>query len=739
MSVSGDRAGDAGTGAILPVPALFVRRVADAALAGVAAGAGAEARLDDAERRDRATWQDALDDALVPLPLRRRTVFLSAREAVGAASPHSPLVTCRARAQRGPGWIALIDRSRGRARLVAEDGRERWIGAVDLAAHLGQADPDAPTAWVVAEPTLTGAAALTGAGAPAGTRASTARAKGEQEPYDRRLPPLSRLYELVRPDRSDLWTVVLYAIVIGALTLATPVAVQQLVNTVAFGGLIQPVVILALLLFGGLAFSALLTALQAYVAEQLQRRVFVRVTMDVAERLPRVRIGAFDRQHGPELVNRIFDVFTVQKEGAALLLDGTTVVLQTVVGLLVLSFYHPLMLAFSVVLIASIAFVVGVLGRRAVPTAIAESSAKYAVAGWLEELARHPVAFHNAGGREFAIARADELATRYVTTRHSHFRIVLRQLSGALGLQVLGSSAILGLGGALVVGGQLTLGQLVASELIVTAIVAAVARLGKHLESIYDLLAGVDKLGMLFDLPLEEETGTAEPRSQGPASLALHGIRFGYEHRAILRDVTLRVESGERVGLVGPTGSGKSTLMDLVLGLRRPDAGYVTIDDTDIRLLRLDALREHVACVGEAEIFTGTVLENVRMSRMHVSPAEVDEALARVGIADAIRALPDGLYTPLATDGWPLSPGQVACLMLARAVVTRPSLLLLDEALAPIEDPLRSKVLDGIFDPDAPWTVLAATDRGDVLSRCDRVVEIDDGRIHDGRIHAFPG
>lgn len=654
------------------------------------------------------TWQEAFGEASAAHGLRARPVFLSARDAVGAASPRTPLVTHRAPNADGgpPGWLALLDRSWSRGLATRGQGPDRWLGPAALAAELGAQDADALLPWLLLEPDLTAA----GAAAPA-------KAKGA-------LPPLRRLFELVRPDRVDLWTVVLFAAVIGALTLATPIAVQQLVNTVAFGGLIQPVVILALLLFGGLAFSAVLSVLQAYTAELIQRRLFVRVSMDLATRLPRVELGTYDRQHGPELVNRVFDVFTVQKVGALLLLEGTSVLLQTGVGLLILSFYHPLMLGFSVLLVAGVAFVVFVLGRGAVRTAIAESNAKYAAVGWMEELARHAAAFRGRGGTRFAAERADRLAAAYITARRRHYRIVFRQLSGALALQVLASSALLALGGALVVAGQLTLGQLVASELIITAIVAAVAKLGKQLESLYDVLAATDKLGVLFDLPLEREGGAGLPGTVGAARVELRDLTYRYPSGPTLGPVDARIEAGERVALVGPVGSGKSTFIDMLGGLRAPTSGFVAVDDCDLRDVRLEDFRHQVQMIRHAEVFAGTVLDNLRVVRPGLSLAEASEALAEVGLLEAVRALPDGLHTRLATDGRPLSRGRVAALMLARALVARPRLLLLDKAFTSLDEAARKRALDAVFAADAPWTVVVVSERPDVISRCNRVIEL---------------
>jgi ABC-type bacteriocin/lantibiotic exporter with double-glycine peptidase domain len=575
------------------------------------------------------------------------------------------------------------------------------VTPAEVGQRLGCGD-DYPRTWVVVEPTL---------------------AEAASDP-DHKLSPERRLLALVRADRVDIATIVVYAVFVGLLSLATPIAVQQLVNSVAFGGLVQPVVVLALLLMVGLGFAALLSTLQAYAVEIIQRRVFVRACVDLAERLPRVEIGAFGNRHAPELVNRFFDLVTLQKTGATLLLAGTAVVLQTVTGLMILSFYHPLMFGFSLVLIAAIAFVVVVLGRGATRSAIGESGAKYELAGWMEELVRTPALFRSRAGRRHAARRADELATAWVDARQRHFRIVLRQIAASLGLQVVANAAVLALGGFLVVSGQLTLGQLVASEIIVAAVVAAFARMGKLMESYYDLLAAVDKVGVLLDLPLERVDGSAPTPHAGPAVVEARDVEIEPEGAGGGERMSLHIEAGERVGLSGPSGSGKSALLSVLCGLRRPRHGTVLFDGEDIELLHLESFREQAMLLRDIEIHTGSIIDNVRVARPSASIVEVETALARVGLSKAVERLPDGYRTKLSPSGRPLSSGHARQLMLARALVAQPRLLVVDDEMAHFDSEAAARVMDVLFDEGAPWSLVVVSHDPEWLERCDRVIEM---------------
>jgi putative ABC transport system ATP-binding protein len=540
--------------------------------------------------------------------------------------------------------------------------------------------------------------------------------------------PWVRLFSLLKVERRDIGVVVTFALWVGILSLATPIAVESLVNTVALGALLQPLVVLTLLLFACLAIAAGLRVMQAIAAEVIQRRIFARIVADLSYRLPRVRIDALDGQHGPELVNRFFDVMTVQKTSAVLLLDGVAVLLQTVIGLVILGFYHPALLGYDVLLLGAIAIVVFGLGRGGVRTSIAESYAKYAVADWLQEMVRHPNAFKIAGGYGYALDRTEHLTVDFFNARRRHFRIVLRQNVAALVLQAVASTILLGLGGWLVISGELTLGQLVAAELIVTVIVGSFTKLGKQLEAYYDLMSAIDKLGHLTDLPVERAEGVPLAETNQPARLRLHQVAFAYDAvRPILRDISLELQPGERVALVGPSGSGKSTIVDLLFGLRFPEHGYILIDGVDVRDVRLSDLRRVVSVVRGGDPIEASIADNVSLGRTEVMPESVRETLQAVGLLDEMLALPEGLSTQLSTMGTPLSQGQLRRLMIARAIVTRPRLLVIDETIDAIDVEARDEVLKALFDPNAPWTLLVVSHSEELVDRCSRVIVLRDG------------
>jgi putative ABC transport system ATP-binding protein len=541
-----------------------------------------------------------------------------------------------------------------------------------------------------------------------------------------KVSPYRLLASLLQSERNEIAIILTYGIGVGLLSLAVPIGVQTLVNTVTFGSLNQPVVFLVLAVFLGLCMAAVLRTIQVQIIEMFQRRFFSQVALELSYRLPRLSLSGKMVGRFPELVNRFFDVLTVQKSSGSLLLEGFALSLQVVLGLMLLAFYHWFLLGFALVLVASIGIILFTLGRGAIGTAIEESVHKYRVAAWLEDLAARPLLFRAKDARQMALEKADELVSSWLEARSHHFRILLRQVIGSLALQAVASSALLGIGAWLVVNNQLSLGQLVAAEIVVTTALGSLAKFQKHLESYYDLIAALDKLDGLLSLPLERTQGETLPPQTGPAKIELRDITFQYdEHTNLFENLGFLLPAGGRMAILGSNASGKTTLIDLLYGIKPPQKGTLLFDEVDYRDISPEALREQVALVRGLDILFDSVYENVRVGREYVTSERVREVLALVGLLDDTLALKDGIWTKLGPDGSPFSVAQSHALMLARAIAGAPRVLLVDEALDELDEESRTATLEMLLNPTAPWTLLLATHSHSLAERFTNVIDMD--------------
>lgn len=538
--------------------------------------------------------------------------------------------------------------------------------------------------------------------------------------------PFRRLLKILRPERREILLLLVFAVFSGMLYLALPLVIDRVVTNLAFGSQTQPyfqaLAILGQMLAACLVLQAFIIGFQFYVAELIQRRIFVRIAGDLSYRLPRVVAKAFDRVHAPELVNRFMDAVTVQKNTAMFLLDGINVVVATLIGLLLLAMYHFYLMIFVILLITLVVAFTWPQSRKAVDTAIVESLSKYNLVAWFEQVATYPFMFKGRGGFEMAFQRTNALATDYINARRYHFRIVLRQIGGLLMVSVLASVVLLLLGVYLVLRQELTLGQLVASEIIMSGIVASVIKLGKKLETWYDTLAATDKIGHLLDLETEDEDGEIiEPLDAAMGmKVEAQGISFGYsEGNLLMENLSFVLQPGMRACICGAQGSGVSSLLDLCFALRETSAGFISFDGLDMRAWHLKSLRNQMKLLRANEFVSGTVIDNLRLGRSDITMDEIHTALKTVGILDDCLRFPEGLETMLQVGGAPFSPRQRVSLLVARALVQKPRLLLIDEIFDGLDDQSLAKLTQIVFDRGRSWTVVVATRMSEIRDMCE--------------------
>ncbi|MEO6953243.1 MAG: ATP-binding cassette domain-containing protein [Polyangia bacterium] len=529
----------------------------------------------------------------------------------------------------------------------------------------------------------------------------------------------------LRRESSDVVTLIVFAGFVGLTTLAVPIAVQALVGTVAYHTVLQPIFVLSLLLFGGLVLSAIVRGFEAWLLERLQQRLFVRTALRISMRLAGTDSGAGSTQSRVELVNRFFDVTTLQKTMSSLLAEGLSVTMQTTIGLLALALYHPWLLGYGILLAAALVFVITGLGRHALSNSIEQSRDKYAVAAWLESLAQSPALFRGSGAG-LASAEMERRVMAWVVARRRHFRVLLRQIIGLLGIQVLAPVALLLIGGILVVNKQLSLGQLVAAEIIVSSVAAGIGKLGKTLDSAYDLVAASDKLHHVeAALPLVRE-GQMELPATSATTVSIRDVELVGVRGPLLTVCSLALPAGSRTAIVGPAGSGKSALLDLMHGdwAGEPTAGALLLDGVDDRALTRASRQRGLAMVRADLLFTGTVADNVSLGRPGIGAFEVQKALQRVGLWDVVTRFPEGIAMQVRDDGAPLSKAQRWLLVLARALAGQPSLLLVD-GLEPLDTSTRVRILELLCDRRLPHTLVMVHHDERYLSYFDRVVSTE--------------
>jgi ABC-type bacteriocin/lantibiotic exporter with double-glycine peptidase domain len=397
--------------------------------------------------------------------------------------------------------------------------------------------------------------------------------------------------------------------------------------------------------------------------------------------------------------------------------------------MILLMFYHPLLLGFSIIILISLLFVYLILSRGAVRTAIAESDAKYQVVAWLEDIASHPLLFKSGDGMQYALKRSDQVSANWLDTRESHFRILLREKAAALVIQTLASAGILGVGGYLVIIEQLSLGQLVASEIIVTLVLGGITKFTKQVEYFYELIAGVAKLDSLSNFPLEDAGGDKLPMEGKPIELVFQRFVQQFEGNKILEIDQFKIESGSKVAIYGANGSGKSALADTLFKLHPTSSGTINFDGTNIADLSIESVRNCVALIRDAEIFHGSVDDNIRLGNESFSKKEVRAALEAVGLTEEIESLPDGLDTMLHPWGVPLSRGQTHRLILARALLRSPRLLIIDGLLDSIDDAELERTFRTLQSKDAPWTLIVFTHEFHVMEHFDKRYLLEDKQL----------
>jgi len=544
--------------------------------------------------------------------------------------------------------------------------------------------------------------------------------------------PLQRTFQLLAREKREVGLVYLYATLVGLLSLTLPLAVQSIIGLIQGGLFLQPVIwLIAFVILGSFGAGALGIA-QLHVVELIQQRVFARVAFEFGFKVPRLDFETTLNADLPETMNRFFEVVTIQKSLGKLLTEATAALLSAAFGMVLLTFYHPYFTLFGFLLLAGLVLLFRLSGPKGLETSLAESKYKYRTVHWLEEMARAITAFKFSGDSPLPVRRVDELVTGYLTYRRKHFGVLLQQAWSMIAFKVIVTGGLLVLGAVLVVNRQISLGQFVASEIVIVTILSSVEKLIQSIATVYDLLTAVEKLGHVSDLPTEEPRGIALPERQGGFQVVLRDVGYRYPgvSAPALRGIDLAIRAGETVAVVGADGAGQSTLLRLMSGLLEGYEGTITYDGITLRDLDQRALRAQVGqMLSLTDLFDGTIEENVTVGRPAITTADVLRSLERAALAEQVQAMPLGLRTPVWAGGGSLSVSNARKLLLAQAIVGRPRLLLLEDIVQYLEGEDRERVIRMLTDSSAGWTLVVVTHDPALLAACDRVIVLHEGRV----------
>lgn len=529
---------------------------------------------------------------------------------------------------------------------------------------------------------------------------------------------LKSIFQLIQMEKNDIWAIAIYSVAMGILSLIIPIGVQSLVNILNFGTLFQPVLILTFLVIIALGFVGLMNVLQSYVAELIQQRLFVRLAANVTNLFPRVNHHDFKKYYASEMPNYFLDISIIQKSATILLTNGLGIFLQTLIGLLVLVLYHPFFILFNVLILA---FVIGIIfysiGSVGIETSIKESKSKHKVASWIQEMNFHRTVFRSERAHNYASLRTENLVREYISNRRKHFKALMRQMIGFVSLQAFGSGLLLGIGGWLVIKGQITLGQLVASEIIVAKILDNFGKFTKYLENYYDLCASVDKVNHLLDFSLEL-SGSESPSIEKKSPISIR-----------IEKLNMQAEKGEIVVIRDPENKTAMSLVDMLYGFKASSYGSIAVNNIYLQDMNLREWRNHISLLRDIECFSGSIADNVKLNSIHASSTEIRNALDKVNLMKRIQDFPNGIQSELLRNGYPFTKEELALLVIARALLDKPALILIDEILIYLSKESISLLVSLLKELKKHSTILISSMHPDFQTIADRVYTFKDGEL----------
>lgn len=546
------------------------------------------------------------------------------------------------------------------------------------------------------------------------------------------MTPLKRFYNLLELDKKDVYQIFFYAIFAGLISLSLPLGIQAIINFIQSGRVSASWIVLIILVVFGVALVGILSLMQLRITENLQQKIFVRSSFEFAARLPKIKSEQLYNTYPPELANRFFDTMTIQKGTSKLLIDFSAALLQIVFGILLLSLYHPYFILFGILLFILLYFIFKFSYQSGLETSLKESKFKYKVASWLQEVARNNFSFRNELNYDFALKKNNQIVSDYLNYREKHFDVIKRQFSQLIVFKIIITASLLSIGGFLVLSQEMNIGQFVAAEIIILLVINSVEKIIIGLETFYDVLTSIEKIGQVTDLELEEDTITKNDTCYTNIVLETENIKFKFpdSKKEVLNAISLKIEQGEKIVLDGENGSGKTTLIRLLSGLIQPTSGSFYINDDTFRKINLKQYRSQIGSIIHSETpFEGTILENITFKDPSIPFEDIKWAIDGVQLSSFIKSLPKGLDTRIFPEGKQLSSSNAQKILLARSIIHRPKILFYEDPTDSMDEKVANEIIDFITSDANKWTIVVSSKNPYWKTKCSRKITMQNGFI----------
>ncbi|MCA0366181.1 MAG: ABC transporter ATP-binding protein/permease [Bacteroidetes bacterium] len=533
---------------------------------------------------------------------------------------------------------------------------------------------------------------------------------------------ISRLLDLLKKDKKDVYGIYLLSILAGIVSLSLPLGIQTIIGFVMAGSLSTSIIILIVLVLTGTFLSGLLQIKQLEFIEKIEQKMFVRYALEFGSKLPHLNIEKLDNHYLPELVNRFFDVPTLQKSLHKLLVDIPAALFQILLGTILLSFYHPLFIAFGIVLLLIVIFILKTTSAKGFETSLYTSDYKYNVASWLEDMARSIKTFKFGRESRINIVRTDKISAKYIEARTKHFDILIIQYWSLVAFKLLITAAMLILGVALLINQQINIGQFIAADIVIIAIMASIEKLIGNMDQVYEALTAVEKLNKVIGSELEKGGSLKLNTSNKGLSVVFEDVSFSYPDTGLVfEQLNFELNAGQWMLISGKSGSGKSTILRLLSGTFSDFKGKIFVDGLPIKNYDLSNLRSNMGMLfGQLDLFSGTLLQNITLDNPSIDLEKVKEMSSLVGLDLFVRDQEYGFDAMIDPMGKRLPAIVKNQILLCRALIMPSKLYILEDPFWCLKDKNTIAVINYLKNSGATVVITGNNQIGDF----DKVLEL---------------